>query len=157
VKGFTEALINDLKLNAPHLKCSVVMPGHIGTDIAINSRLIISGSEDTKLSDEALKGARAQMQRMGVDVAQVTDAQIQAMVDAQGQAFRDNAPTSAAQAAKIILDGVRSDSWRILVGDDAQRMDEMVRSDPAHAYEPGFFQRMTEQVGWQLGGGPARQ
>jgi NAD(P)-dependent dehydrogenase (short-subunit alcohol dehydrogenase family) len=37
VKGFTEALITDLRLNAPHVKASVVMPGHIGTNIAINS------------------------------------------------------------------------------------------------------------------------
>ncbi len=35
--------------------------------------------------------------------------------------FRDNAPMSAAQAATIILDGVRADTWRILVGDDAAR------------------------------------
>lgn len=27
VKGFSEALITDLRLNAPHIKCSVVMPG----------------------------------------------------------------------------------------------------------------------------------
>src|SRR6185369_8195313 len=33
VKGFTEALMTDLRLNAPHIKCSVVMPGHIGTSI----------------------------------------------------------------------------------------------------------------------------
>ena len=33
VKGFTEALITDLRINAPHIKCSVVMPGHIGTSI----------------------------------------------------------------------------------------------------------------------------
>ena len=33
VKGFTEALMTDLALNAPHIKCSVVMPGHIGTNI----------------------------------------------------------------------------------------------------------------------------
>ena len=37
VKGFSEALINDLRLNAPHIQVSVVMPGHIGTSIAINS------------------------------------------------------------------------------------------------------------------------
>ncbi|MEO1189817.1 MAG: SDR family oxidoreductase, partial [Pseudomonadota bacterium] len=37
VKGFTEALVNDFKLNAPHLKASVVMPGHIGTNIALNT------------------------------------------------------------------------------------------------------------------------
>jgi hypothetical protein len=157
VKGFTEALVNDLRLNAPHLKCSVVMPGHIGTDIAINSRLVISGTQDTKLSGEALEAARAQMKMMGVDVSQIADDQIQAMVDAQGAAFRDNAPTSAAQAAKIILDGVKAETWRILVGDDAHRMDEMVRADPGNAYEPGFFQRLTENVGWQLGGGAARR
>jgi NAD(P)-dependent dehydrogenase (short-subunit alcohol dehydrogenase family) len=34
VKGFTEALIADLRVNAPHIKCSVVMPGQIGTSIA---------------------------------------------------------------------------------------------------------------------------
>ena len=45
VKGFTEALINDLRLNAPHIKCSVVMPGHIGTSIISNSRKVMSGTE----------------------------------------------------------------------------------------------------------------
>src|SRR3974390_3291837 len=50
VKGFTEALINDLRLNAPHIKCSVVMPGHIGTSIVSNSRKIQSGTESERLS-----------------------------------------------------------------------------------------------------------
>ncbi len=45
VKGFTEALITDLQINAPHIKCSVVMPGHIGTAITANSRKIHSGNE----------------------------------------------------------------------------------------------------------------
>ena len=40
VKGFTEALITDLRINAPHIKCSVVMPGHVGTSIVSNSRKI---------------------------------------------------------------------------------------------------------------------
>ncbi len=35
VKGFTEALITDLQINAPHIKCSVVMPGQIGTPSAL--------------------------------------------------------------------------------------------------------------------------
>ena len=38
VKGFTEALLNDMKLHAPHIGVSLVCPGHIGTDIAINSQ-----------------------------------------------------------------------------------------------------------------------
>src|SRR6185312_11655449 len=59
VKGFTEALINDLKLNAPNVKCSVVMPGHIGTSIAANSRKIISGNDSDTLSREELDRAKA--------------------------------------------------------------------------------------------------
>lgn len=38
VKGFTEALLNDMKLNAPHIGVSLVCPGHIGTDIALNTQ-----------------------------------------------------------------------------------------------------------------------
>ena len=33
VKGFSEALLEDFRVNAPHVKVAVVMPGHIGTDI----------------------------------------------------------------------------------------------------------------------------
>src|SRR5207249_4408893 len=40
VKGFTEALITDFRMNAPHVKAAVVMPGHIGTDIFNNSRRV---------------------------------------------------------------------------------------------------------------------
>jgi NAD(P)-dependent dehydrogenase (short-subunit alcohol dehydrogenase family) len=37
VKGFTEALIEDLRSNAPQVRVAVVMPGHVGTDIVANS------------------------------------------------------------------------------------------------------------------------
>lgn len=37
IKGFTESLIWDLRMHAPHVGCSVVMPGHIGTAILRNS------------------------------------------------------------------------------------------------------------------------
>ena len=42
VKGFSEALIEDLRVNAPHVKVSVVMPGHVGTDIVAELRAAIS-------------------------------------------------------------------------------------------------------------------
>src|SRR6202453_4747457 len=61
VKGFTEALITDLRLNAPHIKCSVVMPGHIGTEIVANSRKVLTGEESDRLSDGAIAQARARM------------------------------------------------------------------------------------------------
>jgi NAD(P)-dependent dehydrogenase (short-subunit alcohol dehydrogenase family) len=112
VKGFTEALITDLRVNAPHIHASVVMPGHIGTSIAINSMKLHAGTAEL---DPAL-------QQMG-------------------EMFRDNAPMSASEAAAVILDAVRRDRWRVLVGADAEHLDEMVRADPEHAYDVDFFSR----------------
>ena len=43
---------------------------------------------------------------------------------------KDKAPLSAAEAATIILDGVRAGAWRILVGKDAAFVDERVRGRP---------------------------
>jgi hypothetical protein len=65
--------------------------------------------------------------------------------------FVTDAPTSAAEAAKIILDGVRADQLRILVGPDAHIIDRMVRQDPDHAYEPEFYERFASEAGWYPG------
>src|SRR3979490_3215223 len=138
VKGFTEALINDLRLNAPHIKCSVVMPGHIGTSIVSNSRKIQSGSES-----ERLKG-------VGIDTAPMSDEDIQQSAADRARTFRDEAPMTAAAAAKVILDGVKAGRWRILVGDDAHRLDERVRQTPEGAYDAEFFQSIAAEVGWRL-------
>jgi hypothetical protein len=51
-----------------------------------------------------------------------------------GEGFRDTAPMTADQAATVILDGVRAGEWRILVGEDAKRLDERVRADPWSVY-----------------------
>ncbi|HEX3699271.1 MAG TPA: SDR family NAD(P)-dependent oxidoreductase [Phenylobacterium sp.] len=152
VKGFTEALVTDLRLTAPHIKASVVMPGHIGTSIVANSRKVMTGRDEDQLSPEDLERVRARIARSGVDVAQLTDQAIQALAAEQHRKFLEEAPTTAAQAARIILDGVKADRWRILVGEDAHRMDELVRADPEQAYEPAFFQRLAKEVGWKLGG-----
>jgi len=54
--------------------------------------------------------------------------------------FRDKAPLSAADAAAIILDGVRSGAWRVLVGQDARRIDAAVRPRSEAAYDyAGLF------------------
>ena len=153
VKGFTEALITDLRLNAPHIRCSVVMPGHIGTSIVANSRKVISGRDEDQLSAEDIARARARIARnMGEAASQLTDEQIAALAAEQARRFLEDAPTTAAQAATIILDGVRAERWRILVGDDAHAMDRLVREDPEHAYELEFFSRLIEATGWRLGG-----
>jgi NAD(P)-dependent dehydrogenase (short-subunit alcohol dehydrogenase family) len=151
VKGFTEALINDLRLNAPHIKCSVVMPGHIGTSILSNSRKIQSGGASERLTDAEVGLARERMKLMGIDTAAMSDENIQEMMLERARAFREEAPTTAAAAAKIILDGVKADRWRILVGDDAERLDERVRQSPDKAYTPEFYQSFAAEVGWRIG------
>ena len=78
---------------------------------------------------------RVVMQQQGIPLDGVTDDQLRLGAKMMAQTFRDNAPTSAAQAATIILDGVRADEWRILVGDDARKLDEAVRRDPLAAYD----------------------
>jgi len=119
VKGFSEALITDLRCNAPHVKVSVVMPGHIGTSIVENS--LKFGVTDVLTDEER-------------DLAML-----------MSKSFEENAPMTAAEASSVILDGVQADRWRILVGDDAHLLDATVRSDPESAYEgEGFFQRMAD-------------
>ena len=136
VKGFTEALVTDLRLNAPHVKASVVMPGHIGTSILLNSQ--------TQIGRGASFGASSVLRMLGLDAAAMSEDEVAAVLKDMGENFRDNAPTTAAQAATVILDGVKAEAWRILVGQDAHTLDEMVRAAPENAYEPGFIAEWTE-------------
>jgi NAD(P)-dependent dehydrogenase (short-subunit alcohol dehydrogenase family) len=120
VKGFSEALITDLRVNAPHVKVSVVMPGHIGTSIVENS---------VRYGAEQLDDATRELMQVASDL------------------FRDGAPTSAAEAAGVIVDGVRADRWRILVGRDAAALDEAVRAHPEQAYEGDAFFDILNSTG----------
>jgi hypothetical protein len=151
VKGFTEALITDLRINAPHVKCSVVMPGHIGTSIVTNSRKIQTGGQFDNLTEGELKSARARLRNAGIDESKMSDADIQKAAVERARRFLEDAPTSAAEAAKIILDGVKAERWRILVGKDAEMLDQRVRQTPERAYEPDFYKSFAEEVGWQVG------
>lgn len=151
VKGFTEALITDLRLNAPHIKCSVVMPGHIGTSIPVNSRKLQSGNQSDAMDATQLAQARARIASMGRDVSDLSEDDVRKMVAERERRFLEEAPTSAAQAATIILDGVKADWWRILVGEDAHRLDELVRRSPEDAYDADFFERFAREAGWRVG------
>ncbi|MEZ5166593.1 MAG: SDR family NAD(P)-dependent oxidoreductase [Acidimicrobiales bacterium] len=117
VRGFTEALITDLRIHAPHVGVSIVMPGHIGTGIVRSS--LRHGVIDDAIGDDA-----------------------RAMMDAVADAFEQHAPMSAAEAATVILDGVREKRWRILVGDDAVALDQAVRADPEGAYDAGGMEAL---------------
>jgi NAD(P)-dependent dehydrogenase (short-subunit alcohol dehydrogenase family) len=151
VKGFTEALITDLRLTAPHIKCSVVMPGHIGTEIVSNSRKIQLGTESDDITALEVSQMRARLAAAGQDATSLSDEDIRRRLADRARRFRQDAPTSAAEAATIILDGVKASQWRILVGQDAHGLDRMVRADPEHAYEPNFFEKVAAEIGWRLG------
>jgi NAD(P)-dependent dehydrogenase (short-subunit alcohol dehydrogenase family) len=58
-----------------------------------------------------------------------------AEIEKANAGWRDGAPTTAAEATTVILDGVRSGAWRILVGEDAKQLDEFVRANPASTYD----------------------
>ena len=144
VKGFTEALVTDLRLNAPHVKASVVMPGHIGTSIALNSSVILGRGTALEMPEDDVAKMRERLKEMGLPVDNVPDDFIRQAMHDRAVAFRDQAPTTAAQAADIILTDVKAGRWRILVGDDAYKIDELVRADPEAAYEPEFVDRIRE-------------
>ncbi len=141
VKGFTEALITDFAINAPHLRASVVMPGHIGTSIIFNSGQML-GRDPKELGDEHVAAIRDRLDKQGIDLSSASDEDIRAGVLAQAASFRDNAPMSAAEAATVILDGVRANEWRILVGTDAHQLDALIRERPTEAYDASFLDRL---------------
>jgi len=144
VRGFTEALIADFRVNAPHLHASVVMPGHIGTSIIINTGKA-HGHEPEKMDASDVARIRTQAAHRGLPVDSVSDDDIRKGMQLMAETFRDAAPTSAAEAATIILDGVRNGEWRILVGHDAEVLDERVRADPEHAYDPEFWDALRAE------------
>jgi len=116
VRGFTEALIQDLAMHAPHVHAHVVFPGHIGTGIAGNT--LAAHGIDPEGMPEVIERAAA---------------------------FRNEAPTTSASAAAVILDAVRAGEWRILIGEDAHVLDAMVRDRPTEVYSQGFLEDMTSQ------------
>ena len=110
----------------------------------------MAGNDPKELTAEEIAQARARIARSGIDDRrQLSDDDIQAMVAERARRFLDDAPTTAAQAATIILDGVKADRWRILVGNDAHRIDELVRQSPDRAYEVDFFESFAAEVGWR--------
>jgi NAD(P)-dependent dehydrogenase (short-subunit alcohol dehydrogenase family) len=140
VRGFTEALIEDLRTNAPQVRVAVVMPGHVGTDIVANSFRVRGLPDPEHMSDtqaqEALPGgAVAKLTELGVLPEGATATDLRRFLAQMSADFRDKAPLTAAAAATIILDEVRAGAWRILIGEDAKRVDAALRAKPEAAYD----------------------
>ena len=107
VRGFTEALRQEMLLTHPEVKVTCVHPGGIKTAIARNATT--SGDHDAKAVGEFFDKYLASM--------------------------------SPEKAAEIILDGVRKEKARVLVGLDAKFLDLLVRTTGS-AYQ-GIVARAT--------------
>jgi NAD(P)-dependent dehydrogenase (short-subunit alcohol dehydrogenase family) len=140
VRGFTEALIEDLRVNAPQVRVAVVLPGHVGTDIVANSLLARGLPKPEQASDAQIRrlippAARAGLVRAGLLAKGASPDDMRRLLAQMNADFRDKAPLSAVGAAAIILNGVRAGAWRILVGEDAEKIDAAVRANPEAAYD----------------------
>jgi NADP-dependent 3-hydroxy acid dehydrogenase YdfG len=93
VRGFTEALRQEMLVAGHPVKVTCVHPGGIKTAIARNSAAVegVDQAELAKFFDKKL------------------------------------ASTSAQKAARVILDGVRNNKARVLVGNDAKALDLLAR------------------------------
>ena len=80
----------------------------------------------------------------GLPVGNVPDDHIRQMLADRAEAFRTQAPTTAGEAASVILEGVRNNQWRILIGQDARDLDRLVREAPEEAYEKSFVEKLNE-------------
>ena len=102
VRGFTESLRQDLELTGSCVSATCVHPGGIKTNIARAAR--------TDASTATAMGRPA---------------------DAAAHDFEKSFITSAARAAEVIVEGVRKDKRRVLIGPDARLLDVMGRVAPA--------------------------
>ena len=107
VRGFTESLRQELDMMSFGVSASSVHPGGIKTGIARSSR-IDSSVRDLGIND----------------------------IDSR-EKFEKTFITGADKAARVILDGVRRNQRRILVGPDARVFDWVVR------LLPSTYQRIT--------------
>lgn len=108
VRGFTEGLAREFKDTNLSVHC--VHPGHIGTNIVANSRFSENDPDiDAKAGALGLSGSQTEMADL----------------------FRHHG-MHPSRAAKIILDGVKSNRRRIFVGLDAKLLDLAQRVTPMH-------------------------
>jgi NAD(P)-dependent dehydrogenase (short-subunit alcohol dehydrogenase family) len=148
IRGFSEALIEDLRTNAPQVRVVVVMPGVVNTDIAENSRRVLGLPEWEQLSDAQLLDmipdeGRTILIGMGLLPEDFSADDLRRAIPRLKDEFRDKG-FSPARAATIILDGVRSGAWRILVGEEAKMLDEQVRANPEAPFD---YENYAEMYG----------
>jgi NAD(P)-dependent dehydrogenase (short-subunit alcohol dehydrogenase family) len=146
IRGFSEALVEDLRSNAPQVRVVVAMPGSVNTDIYVNSRRALGLPAWDELSDAQLlellgENTRATLIEMGLLAEDFTADDLRRVI-AQKKPELQNQGFTATRAATIILDGVRAGGWRILVGEEAKMLDEHVRANPEAPFDYDNYAEM---------------
>ena len=93
------------------------------------------GPSEAQLEELIPRAAQASLVSAGLLAEGASADDLRQMLVRANADFRDKAPVSAGEAATIILDGVRSGAWRILIGEDAAMIDAAVRAKPGAAYD----------------------
>ena len=114
VRGFTESLALEMKMEKSNVEVYSVHPGHIGTNIANIGARNGKFEFDPEKQDDGpnIFGSKAKS------------------VESAGQLFKDKAPINANTASKIILKNIKKKNKRILVGSDAHAYDLIQRIFP---------------------------
>ena len=113
VRGFTESLALEMKMEKSNVEVYSVHPGHIGTNIA----------------NIGAKNGKFDFDEDAEDGPNLFGAQAKTVEEA-GQLFKDKAPINANTAAKIILKNIKKKNKRSLVGSDAYADDLIQRIFP---------------------------
>ncbi len=117
VRAFSETLAAEMMIQKIPVTVSCVFPGGVGTGIAgtteehLRNYIEKSGYDLSGIKEEKLAAAEARA------------VLLKALYEGGGMAT----PESAAEA---IIEGIRNNQLRILVGDNAQELDELVRQYP---------------------------
>ena len=118
VRGFTEGLALEMANTNPNLQIHCVHPGHIGTNIASSA----------KMSEETMNTAVEESNNLNFTRNNPTS------YKDIGNQFKDGG-MHPSKAANIILNGVRKNKSRIIVGLDAKLLDLSQRLFPKHYHK----------------------
>ena len=122
VRGFTEHLAMQCKVIAPHIRCVCVHPSAIKTEIPRKNLNL------NELDDRFLR--RGLTLPWEVKIDKMTDEEKLQFVRERVRDMFDRWGHTSDEAARIIVDGVKCGSTRVMVGWDAAMIDAWIRMFP---------------------------
>ena len=127
LRGFTEGLRLDLRRTRIGVSC--VFPGGVKTNIARNSL-----------------GFTRKYLEAHPDLAEEFEPRLK-NADALVAAFEATVRTLPGDAARVIIQGIKKNQWRILIGEDAVGLDALQRSNP-EGYQEVLLTLLPKELGW---------